>query len=49
MHVIVCIYLDAAPCHDAQNMLCHHCYPSLVTCVTLVSARVLTHHLSRKH
>ena len=23
--------------------LCHHCYPSLVTCVTLVSSRVLTH------
>ena len=21
MHVIVCIYLDAAPCHDLQNML----------------------------
>ena len=30
-------------------LLCHHCYPSLVTCVTLVSSRVLTHHLFRKH
>ena len=28
-------------------LLCHHCYPIL--CVTLVSSRVLSHHLSRKH
>ena len=30
-------------------MIQHHCYPSLVTCVTFVSSRVFTHHHSRKH
>ena len=45
------------PCHLVTSayiiisdmLLCHHCFPSLVTCVTLVSSRVLTHHLFRKH